>query len=339
MNYELYHHGILGMKWGIRRYQNKDGSLTEAGRKRLAKNAANVSKRERELARAKWYNRDKAREKRDRALDKHESFIKRLNYNTMSDEEILKSIKNFRANEAVSAVVTSSNVQRGERTLEQKVSLLNSIFGMGSSAVSLMSSIRDFGWRAKDREQKQAEEEKRKNQNPNQEKDVKKTSDRKNPSQEQKKRESDNASKKVEADRKKSEADKANRKADEARRRSEEATRKADEARRRSQEEAKKAERENQRPFYKETKKTESEIPKYKGPTEYTTSKEPYKNGKIIDVDDYEVIDWYTKGSGSNAESVALIPYSAVSGGSSTSSSTDLIPYSAVEDWYKKFKG
>lgn len=32
----LSHHGILGQKWGIRRFQNKDGSLTEAGKKRYS---------------------------------------------------------------------------------------------------------------------------------------------------------------------------------------------------------------------------------------------------------------------------------------------------------------
>lgn len=31
---ELYHHGILGQKWGIRRFQNPDGSLTAEGKKR-----------------------------------------------------------------------------------------------------------------------------------------------------------------------------------------------------------------------------------------------------------------------------------------------------------------
>lgn len=39
-NNELYHFGIKGQKWGIRRYQNKDGSLTPAGRKRVSKEYA-----------------------------------------------------------------------------------------------------------------------------------------------------------------------------------------------------------------------------------------------------------------------------------------------------------
>lgn len=36
-NGELYHWGVKGMKWGVRRYQNKDGSLTPAGKKRIAR--------------------------------------------------------------------------------------------------------------------------------------------------------------------------------------------------------------------------------------------------------------------------------------------------------------
>ena len=47
---EFYHHGIKGMKWGIRRYQNSDGSLTPAGKRRADRQARKEAKAARKWA-------------------------------------------------------------------------------------------------------------------------------------------------------------------------------------------------------------------------------------------------------------------------------------------------
>lgn len=58
-NLYLAHHGIKGMKWGVRRYQNADGSLTPAGKrrqKREDKKYDKIAKKDaKEFARAKMY--------------------------------------------------------------------------------------------------------------------------------------------------------------------------------------------------------------------------------------------------------------------------------------------
>lgn len=41
---ELYHHGVKGQRWGVRRYQNPDGSLTDKGRKKYLKQAEKYTK-------------------------------------------------------------------------------------------------------------------------------------------------------------------------------------------------------------------------------------------------------------------------------------------------------
>lgn len=48
-NEELYHWGVKGMRWGVRRYQNRDGTLTAAGKKRYAKELEKLKSEEKML--------------------------------------------------------------------------------------------------------------------------------------------------------------------------------------------------------------------------------------------------------------------------------------------------
>ena len=87
MNDELYHYGILGMRWGVRRYQKKDGTLTNSGKKRYDKEMERLKAEEKIIK-----NKNRTQSKLEKLETKRKS-VEELKKNSNKPKE--KSVKEY----------------------------------------------------------------------------------------------------------------------------------------------------------------------------------------------------------------------------------------------------
>lgn len=113
MEYMIYesleHSGVKGQKWGVRNYQNPDGSLTEAGRihygKGPAKKSSAVASVKRKVKKAK----ENARKRKEANANIKERKRSRKDRSRMSDDELKKSISRLKDEQAYQNLVNATS--------------------------------------------------------------------------------------------------------------------------------------------------------------------------------------------------------------------------------------
>lgn len=161
---ELYHWGVKGMKWGVRRYQNKDGTLTNAGKKRMYREQFDMETKERKEQRKytadanRWVkddmersNRvinDSARLTRDLKTVTDKSIKntpkKQMDLSNMSDKELRDQLNRAFLEKQYNDMFNPPQVSKGKERASKVLEIAGDTLVVAGSAVTLALGIRSL---------------------------------------------------------------------------------------------------------------------------------------------------------------------------------------------------
>jgi hypothetical protein len=162
----LAHHGILGQKWGVRRYQNADGSYTAAGKKRYDRELSENSKKKKDNRLPeeavgdadRWVESDRKGEKQaleqarnmtnslkeiERATNKPKK-NERLDLSDMSDKELRDKINRELLERQYNDVFNSPETSRGREIVREALDIGGGVLGVGASALGIALAIQQL---------------------------------------------------------------------------------------------------------------------------------------------------------------------------------------------------
>lgn len=160
---ELYHWGVKGMKWGVRRYQNKDGSLTSAGQKRYERDQRENSgkKKGNKVGQAdpnRWVKEDMERTKRltdsskqltndlknanDKAIKNAPK--KQMDLSKMSDKELRDQINRAFLEKQYNDMFNPPQVSKGREFAGKVLDSAGTALAITGSALGVALAIKEL---------------------------------------------------------------------------------------------------------------------------------------------------------------------------------------------------